>query len=192
KGFGNFEELAHYRKVMDSNNQLRLPADVRPVMISVSNFNTLIQQGSSFEEYFRYVDEQAAEEPVVAGPGNLEGEASAYQKAISGDQPQEIVQPDTISIEQSMPKENEEIKRDTVELHRDTVGVVESSMPTMSNLRPTQVVAPNEPDSVTFKEKKAKSTKSKTKVMPSTNQPAVKPVMPEYPVGSEGEDDLLD
>ncbi len=191
KGFGNFEELAHYRKVMDSNNQLRLPADVRPVMISVSNFNTLIQQGSSFEEYFRYVDEQAAEEPVVAGPGNLENETSTYQKAISGDQPQEIVQSDTISIEQSM-LEIEDVKRDTVVLHHDTVGVVESSVPPTSKLSTSQVVSPNKPDSVVLNEKKPKTTKSKTKVMPSANQPAVKPAMPEYPVGSEGEDDLLD
>ncbi|WP_300301719.1 tetratricopeptide repeat protein [uncultured Muribaculum sp.] len=69
KGFANFEELNHYRKVMDEEGRLTLPPEVRPVMISVENFNKLIHQGRSFEDYFRYVDAQAEEQPVTASPG---------------------------------------------------------------------------------------------------------------------------
>ncbi len=69
KGFANFEELAHYRKVMDEEGRLTLPPEVRPVMISVENFDKLIRQGRSFEDYFRYVDSKAEEEPVTASPG---------------------------------------------------------------------------------------------------------------------------
>ena len=69
KGFANFEELAHYRKVMDEEGRLTLPPEVRPVMISVDNFDKLIRQGRSFEDYFRYVDSKAEEEPVTASPG---------------------------------------------------------------------------------------------------------------------------
>ncbi len=69
KGFANFEELAHYRKVMDEEGRLTLPLEVRPVMISVENFDKLIRQGRSFEDYFRYVDSKAEEEPVTASPG---------------------------------------------------------------------------------------------------------------------------
>ncbi len=69
KGFANFEELTHYRKVMDEDGRLTLPPEVRPVMISVENFDKLIHQGRSFEDYFRYVDAKAEEEPVTASPG---------------------------------------------------------------------------------------------------------------------------
>lgn len=72
KGFANFEELAHYRKVMDASNTLQLPPQVRPVMISVDNFETLLREGRAFEDYFRYVDSEAAKAPVTAAPGEVE------------------------------------------------------------------------------------------------------------------------
>ena len=74
KGFANFEELTHYRKVMDEDGRLSLPPEVRPVMISVENFDKLIHQGRSFEDYFRYVDAQAEEAPVTASPGLTDDE----------------------------------------------------------------------------------------------------------------------
>ncbi|MDE7443323.1 MAG: hypothetical protein K2M65_04100, partial [Muribaculaceae bacterium] len=57
KGFANLDELNHYRRVMQADGGLALPPEVRPVMISVDNFNKLIQQGRSFDEYFRYLDD---------------------------------------------------------------------------------------------------------------------------------------
>ncbi len=57
-GFENMEELNHYRRVMAASEDLRLPADVRPVAISETDFQTLLTQGRSFEEYFRYREEQ--------------------------------------------------------------------------------------------------------------------------------------
>lgn len=72
KGFANFEELAHYRKVMDASSTLQLPPEVRPVMISVDNFETLLREGRAFEDYFRYVDSEAAKAPVTAAPGEVE------------------------------------------------------------------------------------------------------------------------
>lgn len=72
KGFANFEELAHYRRVMDASNILQLPDQVRPVMISVDNFETLLREGRAFEDYFRYVDNEASKAPVTAAPGEVE------------------------------------------------------------------------------------------------------------------------
>lgn len=57
-------------------------------MISVKNFETLIQQGRTFEDYFRYVDQQAAEQPVTAAPGSMENdndERRQYGSAIIND-----------------------------------------------------------------------------------------------------------
>jgi tetratricopeptide (TPR) repeat protein len=100
KGFANFEELAHYRKVMDEDNRLTLPAEVRPVMISVENFDKLIQQGRSFEEYFRYVDAQAEEQPVTAGPAPQEVSTPA-----DGSEPSELSEPAEPTEPLSAPSE---------------------------------------------------------------------------------------
>lgn len=58
RGFENQPELNHYRSVMAASPDFRLPAGVRPVAISEANFQVLIDQGRSFDEYFRYLDEQ--------------------------------------------------------------------------------------------------------------------------------------
>ena len=57
KGFENYDELLHYRSVWEQDTQMDLPMQVHPVLISESNFNLLLNEGRSFEEYFRYLDE---------------------------------------------------------------------------------------------------------------------------------------
>lgn len=56
-GFDGMDELNHYRRVMADNPDFRIPAGVRPVAISRDDFNLLLTEGRSFEEYFRYRDE---------------------------------------------------------------------------------------------------------------------------------------
>ncbi len=60
KGFANLRELEHYRTVMEKSD-LDLPQEVRPVMISKSNFELLLRRGRSFEEYFRFRESAATE-----------------------------------------------------------------------------------------------------------------------------------
>ncbi len=59
KGFDNVEELSHYRSVMKDDKELVIPRQVRPIMISVKNFDILLKEGRSFDEYFRYLEEQS-------------------------------------------------------------------------------------------------------------------------------------
>lgn len=65
RGFDNMEQLNHYRRVMASSPDFRLPAGVRPIAISDEDFRILLEQGRSFDEYFRfreaqnYIDAQA-------------------------------------------------------------------------------------------------------------------------------------
>ena len=59
KGFTNLRELEHYRSVM-SRNGFELPDEVRPIMISKHNFELLLNEGRSFEEYFRFEAEPPA------------------------------------------------------------------------------------------------------------------------------------
>lgn len=54
KGFANMKELEHYRTVLARDDNFSLPPAVRPIMIGVSNFELLLREGRSFEEYFRF------------------------------------------------------------------------------------------------------------------------------------------
>lgn len=58
KGFANARDLERYRAAME-RSRFRLPQSVRPVVISEANFDTLLNEGRSFEEYFAAVGEQA-------------------------------------------------------------------------------------------------------------------------------------
>lgn len=58
RGFDNRNELDHYCRVMAQSGDFRLPAGVRPVAISEYNLGLMFDQGRSFEEYFRYLEEQ--------------------------------------------------------------------------------------------------------------------------------------
>lgn len=65
KGFANVKELEHYRTVMARG--LKLPACVRPIAISADNFQLLLREGRSFEEYF-----QAEEKAILQEKEKLE------------------------------------------------------------------------------------------------------------------------
>ncbi|MDE7387683.1 MAG: tetratricopeptide repeat protein, partial [Muribaculaceae bacterium] len=62
KGFANEAEVAHYRTVLGQSTIMTLPAQVTEVTISAKNFDTLISQGRTFEEYFNAARANALEE----------------------------------------------------------------------------------------------------------------------------------
>lgn len=83
RGFDNMEQLNHYRRVMASSSDFKLPAGVRPIAISDEDFRILLDQGRSFDEYFRfrearnYIDAQAhLLEPEPLPPAEPDAEAS--------------------------------------------------------------------------------------------------------------------
>ncbi|MCH5227290.1 MAG: tetratricopeptide repeat protein [Muribaculaceae bacterium] len=61
KGFANLRELEHYRTVMERAD-LNLPPEVMPIMISKTNFEILLREGRTFEEYFRFREQAEADE----------------------------------------------------------------------------------------------------------------------------------
>lgn len=65
KGFENMNELEHYRNVMEQSSMLTLPSQVRPIMISEDNFNLLLREGRSFEEYFQFQEEETLRQKEV-------------------------------------------------------------------------------------------------------------------------------
>lgn len=58
KGFASMDELNYYRKAMAESPEFKIPAGVRPIAISEANFETLMEKGRSFDDYFRYLQEQ--------------------------------------------------------------------------------------------------------------------------------------
>lgn len=67
KGFENVKQLEHYRNVM-AEKGFEVPEGVRLIMISKPNFELLLREGRSFEEYFRFAEQDAvdrAEEEVL-------------------------------------------------------------------------------------------------------------------------------
>ncbi|MCM1332316.1 MAG: tetratricopeptide repeat protein [Bacteroides sp.] len=206
KGFANFDELVHYRSVMASG--LELPDNVRPVMISVKNFDTLLQHGRTFEEYFRYVDEQAAEAPVGGGPGLADED---YGSMIVRDRPEEIPEDDGDELELEEPKpsvpEKTEVQQPDIEpAVPDTVkpADVDSIKPLSPGVAVDTVAIKVVPDSLPVREKPGVPVKPEVPVQkqqpaaPAKPKVPVKPVAPKpsvypaYPAGSEGDDDLLD
>ena len=87
KGFENLNEIKHYRKVMAASTTLTLPAEVRPVIISAQNFDTLLKNGRSFDEYFRYMRDKTyrdTEEAVL--PPELFGESEGLTDEEAADE----------------------------------------------------------------------------------------------------------
>lgn len=101
KGFDNMRQLEHYRTVMERDPDFKLPPEVRPIMISVANFELLLREGRSFDEYFRF----EAEAPALA--------IEQQEQAEEGEQPVEEPNqenPDEIgeNQEESAPAEPEQ------------------------------------------------------------------------------------
>lgn len=124
KGFTNMNELNHYRRVMADDTKLQIPRQVRPVIISAKNFETLIKEGRSFEEYFRYLEEQnyrEAQENVL--PPEVFGEPETLKEA------EEAPMPETLPDD----TDNQQVK-DPDEAPDDTAGqeIVPTATPAQS------------------------------------------------------------
>lgn len=88
KGFANMKELEHYRNVM-ARSDFELPEGVTPIMISKSNFDLLLREGRSFEEYFRFEEEEAVrtrEEEVLGSSDESPEEKGEAKEAVTEDE----------------------------------------------------------------------------------------------------------
>lgn len=97
KGFENMGELEHYRNVMAQSSTLLLPTQVRPIMISKDNFDLLLREGRSFEEYFQFQENASlrSKEEEVIGEA-VEDESSdeeGIEDEIPAEEPSEVAEP---------------------------------------------------------------------------------------------------
>ena len=67
KTFDNYDDILHYRTILEEDDDLNLPSQVRQVMISEANYKILINEGRSLEEYFDFMEhknDEKVEEPI--------------------------------------------------------------------------------------------------------------------------------
>ena len=58
KGLDNFKEAVNYRTEFEKDQSINVPRQVHYVIISVDNFNLLLNEGRTFEDYFNYLEEK--------------------------------------------------------------------------------------------------------------------------------------
>ena len=101
KGFANLGELEEYRTIMEQSDRLVLPQQVRPILISVANFELLLKEGRSFEEYFQYRDNQN----VIKTEESVVGEDAVMPGGPRDQENQEATLSQEESLENAVPEE---------------------------------------------------------------------------------------
>lgn len=174
KGFANRAELEHYRASLTDDASFRLPEQVIPVMISDDDFQLLLSQGRSFEEYFDAVGDDRLRKvhEAVLPPNEYPSAEEMYapwQEQGPMDLPEELPQ-------DAQPQDDD--------LNPDAPA---SPVPTD---KPVTDKPAGKPAS-----KPAPGSKPATVPKPApAPKPTPKPAepLPEYPEGSEGDDPLLE
>ena len=94
KGFENVKQLEHYRNVM-AEKGFEVPEGVRLIMISKPNFELLLREGRSFEEYFRFAEQYAvdrAEEEVLNAEVPADPEEGEETEPLEDTEPSEATE----------------------------------------------------------------------------------------------------
>lgn len=192
KGFRNEAELNHYRTLLAQDHGVIIPAEVRPVRISKSNFEKLLQGGGSFDDYFRFIGEETVRETheSVLPPDEYPSAEEMYGGGEEEPVPDSNAEPDTdtkpatavtpaVQPDSVVPVEPEvrtEIKPEVKPEAAPTVktDAKPAAKPAVVPVRPA-VPKP--------------APKTETKKQPVPKPQPKKPVLPDYPLGSEGDED---
>lgn len=216
KGFENVNEINHYLKVMNSSTQLELPPQVRPVVISVKNFDTLLRGGGSFDEYFKYMRDKTYEdtqervlpseffehEPPGVRPEGYEDETSDADAPATEPEPEVTVGPSEADDSEPevkpdvMPEPQPESKpepKPEPEPKAEPEQKQEQKPEPEQQPKPESAPAPEKPTATPLPEKpKPEAPRAKPVPTPAPTPATPAPALPDYPEGSEGDDPLLD
>lgn len=184
KGFDNQAELNHYRTLLSRDGTFTMPAAVRPVEISKSNFEQLLQGAGSFDDYFRFIGEESIRE--------------THESVLPAEEFVEFE-------ELKEPKELQELKESITTdeyVAPPPVKATDSSQGDKQNTGPvtnatdkgakTPAKTPAKATTKTPAKAPAKATgKTAAKTPDKKTDPKTTPVnnLPEYPLGSEGDED---
>lgn len=165
KGFENLNEINHYRRVMAASPSMQLPPQIRPVVISAKNFETLLKSGRSFDDYFSFMRDKT------------------YR-----DTEEFVLPPEFFGPSEGLTPE--EAAEETFENAPD-----EAPEETPEPTPPTPPDSPDSPDTSAQPESSDKSDpapKTKSPAPAPAPAPDPTPTLPDFDPGSEGDDPLLD
>ena len=193
KGFENIEEVDHYRSVMASNSNLVLPSQVRPVVISVANFDILLRDGRSFEEYFNFVEEKnyiETEETVLPPEefGESEGIPTDTPEPQPETEPSPVLTPEPAPVPDIEPEQPIEQPTEQVSEPQPEPTPIPTPVPEATPIPDSEI----EPELPSESETEPVLEPQPTQAPASEPQPEPQPAIPEYPSGSEGDDSLFD
>ena len=173
-GFENLRQLDHYRSVMAQSATFHLPAGVRPVAISEDDFRTLLASGRSFEEYFRYRDEQNyidAQENILQ-PEEIETLPEAEEATTT----REPDTPEAPAPQESPTGQTSQTAPAPEAPQTSRAAQTTPVQPAPAQTAPAQIRPATQP----------------TPAQTAPTAPAPVPADPLIPVGSEGDDPLFD
>ena len=118
KGLDNFKEATNYRSLFEQNQTINVPRQVHYVIISVDNFNLLLNEGRTFEDYFNYLEEKNDKEHSDLEKKELD---EAEKKAVEEAEAEAAAEREKarIEAEQIAREEAELAKRDAEEKARE-------------------------------------------------------------------------
>ena len=106
KGFKDFNEVAHYRTVFEQDTSLVLPPQVHPVIISEGNFQLLLTEGRSFEDYFNYLQEKEEEKAEKIKKGGT-------KQPVDSAQVDKNIKTDSLKIEKDLKADSLQVAQST-------------------------------------------------------------------------------
>lgn len=194
RDFESLPELNHYRQVMSESHDFRLPAGVRPVVISDANFQLLLNEGRSFDEYFHFLQEQNAEQAESwAGPPPTPPTESSAAEQLELFAPADS-EGELLNIDESSENNGFSDNIEDIILPSDSNDYVVGEEPNGSDKSANTVNHSVDNQS----EEATKPDKSETFENPKTVEtPVIVPIpqpvnIPSYDLGSEGDDSLFD
>ena len=199
KGMRNMAEAAHYKSSLNEAKGLDLTG-VRPIIISEDNFNVLITQGRSLEEYLIFVGEETInkveDENIPESEDDdeaIEGDESTDKKTDKADKPSDKKEKKD-SKEKKADKKKEEKASDKAKEQKkaETQKPTESKKTEPKKTDEPKKTEPKKPDTQKAEPKKPEPKKPEPKKPePKKPETPAKPKLPDYPTGSEGDDDPL-
>ena len=118
KGMDNFKEASHYRTLFEQDQSINVPRQVHYVIISVDNFNLLLNEGRTFEDYFNYLEEKNDKDHSDLEKKELdEAERKAMEEAEA--EAAKLREQERLEAEQMEREAAEQAKRDAEEKARE-------------------------------------------------------------------------
>ena len=111
KGLNDFKEAKHYRSLFEQDQTINIPRQVHYVIISVDNFNLLLNEGRTFEDYFNYLEEKNDKEHSDLEKKELD-EAQAKAQAEADRQAEALREKARLENERLEREAAEQAKRD--------------------------------------------------------------------------------